>query len=224
MEDVSELVRNIEKISGKAGQSIWTTFTKFLDVSLEATQKVKVWDMQWEPELGVFEKARQDFYEGYAILLRNMYELTYQDVIGSAYMQINIANKRAGQFFTPWNIAKMMAEMIIGEPDLKTYTPQRPMTICDPCVGSGILLLAAASVLPRSFIDEGRVLFYGMDIDETCVKMACLNASLYGLDRPSGFVKPTQELTEKEIQRIPEPYKTQVQQTLFDLGEGKKAA
>ncbi len=46
-----------------------------------------------------------------------------------------------------------------------------------------------------------------------------------GVNRPSrGFVKPTQDLTPKKIERLPEPYKTGVQQTLFDLEKVKKAA
>lgn len=226
MEEVQELIKIFNKISAKTGHGSWTCFNKFLDVALEATNRLKIFDLQWKPELGEFEPAREELHKAYAILLKQVYpEETYKDVIGDLYMALGAADRRSfAQYFTPWHVAQMMAQITIGKPDLQKYTPQQPMTICDPACGSGIMLLAAASVLPRPFIDEGRVAFYGMDIDHTCVKMTRLNMALYGLDRPAGFVKPTQELTEKEIQMLPEPHKTQLQQTLFDISEYKKAA
>jgi len=224
MDDVKELARLISAVRSKTGQGSWVTFNKFLDVSLEAVQRLKMFDFQWRPELGEFAKAEEEFIKGWAVLARNFYpEETYQDIIGDLYMDLVGSDKGFGQFFTPWHVAKLMADLTIGTPDWEQYTPQRPMTICDPACGSGIMLLAAASTLPREFIDQGRVAFYGMDIDPTCVKMARLNMGLYGLDRPTGFVKSTNELTKHEINRLPEPYKKQVQQTLFEIEE-KKAA
>ena len=224
MDDVKELVRLMSAVRSRTGQGDWATFNKFLDVSLEAVKRLKMFDLQWCPELGEFAKAEEEFVKGWAVLAKNFYpEETYQDIIGDLYMALSHSDKGFGQFFTPLHVAKMMAEITIGTLELEQYTPERPMTICDPCCGSGMMLLAAASSLPRDFIDQGRVAFYGMDIDPVCVKMAQLNMALYGLDRPIGFVKPTQDLTKDEINRLPEPYKQQVQQTLFDLEE-KKAA
>jgi len=59
----------------------------------------------------------------------------------------------------------------------------KPISICDPAVGSGRLLLAAAEQIPRWQIDFGLVQFYGQDIDLDCVNMAKVNCMLYGLNR-----------------------------------------
>jgi len=226
MEDVKHLVQLLDTISSKTGQGSWTCFNAFLDVSLEAVKRMGMVDFDWRPDLGKFAKAEQEITKGFSVLLGNVYpEETYQDVIGSLYMELGMSDSRHfGQYFTPWNVARMMAQMVLGTPDFSQYTVYNPMTICDPACGSGILLLAAASVLPREAIDQRRVAFYGVDIDETCVKMAQLNMGLYGLIHPLGFVKQTNTLTENEINRIPEPYKKQVQQTLFDLKDKDKAA
>lgn len=221
MEDTKRLVRQIEAIGSRTGHSRWESFSTFLAVSLEATKRLQAEDYHWSPELGDYEKARESFYKGFAVLLEQIHgRITYQDVIGNAYMALGVSDgKHFGQYFTPWPVARMMAQITIGTPDLSAYTQQRPMTICDPACGSGVMLLAGAAVLPRSFIDEGRAVFYGCDIDATCVKMAQLNVNLYGLAHPAGFLKPTQELTPQELGRFPEPYQEQVQQTLFDLAE-----
>jgi len=223
--DIQQLTTIIERIHRKTYQDYLRCFETFLDVSLEAINRMLLLDLSWKPELGDFEKARDEFAEGFAILLAQIHpDYTYQDIVGGAYMNLGTSSKGFGQFFTPWNVARMMAEITLSQPDLSRYTPERPMTICDPSCGSGVMLLAAASCLPRSFIDEGRVAFYGMDVDRTCISMAQLNVRLYGLNVPGGFVKPTQDLTPQELDRLPEPHKSSVQQTLFDLREQDKAA
>jgi hypothetical protein len=56
-----------------------------------------------------------------------------------------------------------------------------PVRICDPCVGSGILLLAHAACHPLWLADIGYVRYVGIDIDSLCVEMCRLNLRLYGL-------------------------------------------
>ena len=57
-----------------------------------------------------------------------------------------------------------------------------PVKIHDPCCGSGVMFLAAASQLPRWMLDWNFVRFYGQDIDQTCVQMARINLMLHGLN------------------------------------------
>ncbi len=47
-------------------------------------------------------------------------------------------------------------------------------TICDPCCGSGRMLMAAAKVNPKR-------IFIGQDIDHRCVQMTAINLALNGL-------------------------------------------
>jgi hypothetical protein len=58
----------------------------------------------------------------------------------------------------------------------------KPITVCDPCVGSGRMLLAAAACFPAYAVHLGLVRFYAADIDPLCVAMARTNVLLYGLN------------------------------------------
>ena len=79
-----------------------------------------------------------------------------------------------------------------------------PITVCDPCCGSGVMFLAAAQASPRWAIDFGLIQFYGMDIDQTCVTMAQINCMIYGLN---GFgLKCAVNAPQAEIDRLPQPY------------------
>ena len=165
----------------------------------------------------------QAFAQAFASLMESVND-GYDDVIGQVYMEWNVSNKHAGQFFTPWNIAKCMAEMTMMDTEQLIHSRIKaaiekspaataalfasiciqdkdeawawyvervlplaiefydPVTVMDCCCGSGVMFLAAASCLPQWMVQLGLVQFYGMDIDETCVKMARLNCYLYGLN------------------------------------------
>jgi hypothetical protein len=51
----------------------------------------------------------------------------------------------------------------------------RPITVCDPAVGSGSTLLAVAELLPDWANQWGLVHYYGQDIDHTAYLMATVN-------------------------------------------------
>jgi SAM-dependent methyltransferase len=78
-----------------------------------------------------------------------------------------------------------------------------PLRVLDPCVGSGVMLLAAAKATPRWLIDIGFVQFFGIDIDPLCVQLARLNMRLYGL-KP--VLKAADLLTLQEAAALPWPH------------------
>lgn len=128
----------------------------------------------------------------------------YHDILGAVYMELGQGDKRFGQYFTPWNVAKMMAEMNLH--DLKPLSPgQPPIKILEPCVGSGVLILAAAETIEErcpGMIARGEVEFYGMDIDPVCVKMCELNMVLHGIGRKVQRLEELNPQQRRAIERL----------------------
>jgi hypothetical protein len=56
----------------------------------------------------------------------------------------------------------------------------QPYTIADPCCGSGVMLVAAMSMLPAWLTAFGLVEFHATDIDPRCVKMVHISLLLHG--------------------------------------------
>lgn len=95
------------------------------------------------------------------------------DVLGDFYQE-HLYKKGRSQFFTPWHVCQMIAQMTFeANPDAKvSSSPQR---ILDPCCGSGRLLVAGSRV-------HGiKSRYFGIDLDHTCVKMSALNMFLNGI-------------------------------------------
>ena len=96
----------------------------------------------------------------------------YGDPLGEFYMS-HISHGKGGEYFTPFNVAYMMAEMMNPEPD---------KTVLDPCCGTGVMLLAARCVIHRKhgWIASSRYgrNLYGMDINADIVGLAKINMYL----------------------------------------------
>jgi type I restriction-modification system DNA methylase subunit len=74
----------------------------------------------------------------------------------------------------------MSAEVTVDVGKLKEQP--RYISLCDPTVGGGAMLIAAARVLQRGGINyQTRACFIGQDIDRTAAHMAYLQMSLLGM-------------------------------------------
>ena len=129
-------------------------------------------------------KLPELFAKVFALLSSVVYDNgAFNDYLGEIFMRLNIASDKAGQVFTPFNVSRMMARMIIGDGTAeKTKQEDEILTICDPCCGSGAMSLAALETLQSRGVNYARNVFIECsDIDIRCVYMAYLQLSLAGV-------------------------------------------
>lgn len=145
-------------------------FDTFLNVILAALERR---EEDYMKLIGTLDKDTVNGYAAmYGSLMAYFIDGYYGDPLGSFYME-RLSRGNNGEFFTPWNVAYMMADMLDLEPT---------DTVCDPTCGSGIMLLAARCVIHKKYgwlasSRYGRNL-YGMDISDRMVKMARINLYL----------------------------------------------
>lgn len=103
-----------------------------------------------------------------------------QDFLGDIFMRFDLANTWKGQFFTPYNVCCCTASLTAG--NLKGHLEQQPwVSVCDPAVGAGALLIAFAQECLHQHINYQRdVLFVGQDVDRTAAMMSFVQLSLLG--------------------------------------------
>lgn len=128
----------------------------------------------------------------FGVLVEAMEAEPDQDFLGDMYMSLELGNHWKGQFFTPYHISRMMAEMILGDSG-KQIEDKGWISVCDPTVGGGAMLIAAANSFRRQKISHhNHVLFIGQDIDRVVAMMAYIQISLLGC---AGYIVVANSLT-----------------------------
>lgn len=140
-------------------------------------------------------------------------ELPFRDILGTLFMRLDINSVRNGEFFTPFCIAEMMARMQFDRDGFEQTVRERgTFSVCDPAVGSGVMLLAFAKVVHDDLGREGtdKLRLYGSDIDVRCVNMCRIQLRMNGLDGfgrmaalASLITKPEPAAFELETECIP---------------------
>lgn len=135
------------------------------------------------------------FPELFSHIVLGMEENPDCDFLGELYMDLELGNKYAGQFFTPYSICRSMAEIII-DPDLteKHVKEHGYISINDCACGAGAMLVATANVLRKHGINyQQQALFVAQNIDYTAGLMCYIQLSLLGC---AGYVHIGNTLTE----------------------------
>lgn len=101
---------------------------------------------------------------------------TGDDIIGNSYMYMierfgADAGKKAGEFFTVRNVAHLVAKLAEPKPGAR---------ICDPCCGSGGLLLLAGEEVEKQ--GSKNYALYGQESTGSTYQLARMNMFLHGKD------------------------------------------
>ena len=113
-----------------------------------------------------------------AITALALTEYPDQDFLGEIFQGLELNNRRGGQFFTPYNVSKMMARMLCGNP-ADEIKEKGYITVGDCCCGAGGLLIAKANAAREQGVDYLRdILFVAQDIDLTSVLMCYVQLCL----------------------------------------------
>ena len=97
------------------------------------------------------------------------------DYLGTAYMQLiglfqSGAGKKAGEFFTATCASKLVAR-------LATVGLEEVKNACDPCAGSGSMLLEVKNALPEHKVGH----FYSQELNSTTFNLNRMNFLLHGV-------------------------------------------
>jgi type I restriction enzyme M protein len=136
-------------------------------------------DAQWSNKERLPDDLLKDLVEHFSALsLGN--ERVASDVIGDAYEYLikqfaDATNKKAGEFYTPRSVVRLMVDML---------DPKEGETIYDPACGTGGMLLAAVAHVrenggdPRTFFGK----LYAQERNLTTASVARMNLFLHGIE------------------------------------------
>ena len=102
-----------------------------------------------------------------------------RDVLGPLYMELEIANRDQGQFFTPPELSEVMARMVFAD-QLRMLESQPFITVQEPACGAGGMVLAIVKTLIADGRNPARTLWVqAIDVDRLAALMAYVQLSLW---------------------------------------------
>lgn len=125
------------------------------------------------------KEEQTEFSQLFARLVALLDEEPY-DVLGQLYMELELGNTNAGQFFTPPEVSELMARMTYGD-ELKEI--EKPfITLQEPACGAGGMVLAFVKVmLSHGHNPLHRLWVQAIDVDRTAALMCYIQMSLWGI-------------------------------------------
>ncbi|MBR5084479.1 MAG: type I restriction-modification system subunit M [Prevotella sp.] len=109
------------------------------------------------------------------------------DVLGYVYEFLignfaSSAGKKAGEFYTPHEVAMLMSEIVADH-----HKHKQQIEIYDPTSGSGSLLITIGKSVGRHIEDRNRVKYYAQELKESTYNLTRMNLVMRGI-RPSNIV------------------------------------
>lgn len=99
------------------------------------------------------------------------------EILGNAYEYLigqfaSETGKKAGEFYTPQAVSKILTRIAIAGQEEK-----RGLSVCDPCMGSGSLLLNA-----KKYSEQPQYIkYYGQELNTSTYNLARMNMFLHGI-------------------------------------------
>ena len=191
---ISDILKKVFDSSGKIGKHELLSATFECGAIAISNQFDYVQrDRREKQYLSVISRYDKETQGAIAEIFGDIYSLLIQmtdsnigfgDYLGEIYMQSDTSNSKAGQFFTPYSVSKLNAEMLLDEKMVRDYMENdRILTIGEPACGSGGMILASADVLFNryGFNTARNLLVECGDLDKRCVHMTYLQLSLAGI-------------------------------------------
>lgn len=198
-EAMKAVAQTLDKLSGRYSRwEIWQDFVTMAAISISNMVDIAHREEREKDYLARAKKYRKEDLDAIASMLgavvTGMEDNPNQDFLGEMYMGLDLGNDNAGQFFTPYHVCHLMAEMSAGDNLAAKLEERGWVSVNDPCCGGGALLLAFANVCREKGINyQTSVLFVAQDLDPTVAMMCYIQLSLMGC---AGYVKIGNSLTD----------------------------
>lgn len=184
----AELVKLITHLGHRHGN--WRVFADFCEMAaisisnaVDRPQYEKREERYMQIVKGYTPDEANQLAKGLGYLVMALEE-NFTDVMGRTYHDLELHNKWAGQYFTPYPVCQMMAQMTMADAgDLRAKISRRGfVTAQEPACGSGAMVIALAQAMRDAGINYQEHLHVtAIDVDAKCVWMSYLQFSLLNI-------------------------------------------
>nr|WP_313658346.1 N-6 DNA methylase [Achromobacter ruhlandii] len=184
-----EIVGLLRQVAHTRGiDRVWSDWVEISAIALAradlAQQEVR--EQRYLQVIAQYERAELDkLVQAFAHLVMS-YELRVEaadfgDVLGRTFMMLDMGNAGAGQFFTPYEVSRLMGGMMMGDGQALVDKADAHgfIRVLEPACGAGGMLIAAAHALHDAGLNYQLCMHAtAIDIDQRCVHMTFIQLAL----------------------------------------------
>lgn len=178
-----EIIKAIMDMSGsKAQYTIFRDWVESMALAIQNSCTVihsQLWQDREKRYLEIINQypdKGERFAEMMAWLVE-MFEEEITDALGEIYMESGCGNKYTGQFFTPFHVSKMCAQLALIDSEDGIYRLNEPSS-----GGGGMILASAIALRDRGVNYQKQMKVVAQDLDWIGVYMTYVQLSICGID------------------------------------------
>ena len=184
--------------------TVWCDFVTMFACAISNAVDKKNFDKREAMYMACIKKYSREeldvFPDLLALVVTALDKNPFQDFLGSLYMGLELGNDHTGQFFTPFDVCRAMAQIAVdGDRCVNEIIKDGYIAINDCTCGSGATMIAGCQVISEKLALAGNlnwqnhVMVYTQDIDSIAAMMCYIQLSLIGA---AGAVKIGNTLTD----------------------------
>ena len=184
-----EIVSLLRQVAYTRGiDRVWSDWVEICAIALARADLAQreVREQRYLQVIAQYERAELDqLVQAFAHLVMS-YELRVEaadfgDVLGSTFMMLDMGNAGAGQFFTPYEVSRLMGNMMMGNGQalVDKTSALGFVRVLEPACGAGGMLIAAAHAMHDAGLNYQQCMHAtAIDIDQRCVHMTFIQLAL----------------------------------------------
>ena len=182
MNYTKEIIERINKLSGsRSPYEVFCDWIKCSAISIQNACQIHndLWKKREEQYMQTIRPYGEHGLEFGDMLgfLTMALENDISDILGQVYLEAELGNKSTGQFFSPFHISRMCAELSLRDQD-----GSQKITLNEPSCGAGGMIIATAAVLKDRNVNYQLCLdVIAQDLDWKAVYMCYVQLSLLGI-------------------------------------------
>lgn len=182
---IKEMADIISEMALKSGYSTYQVFTDWVQCTAIGIQnascllKDKTWEDREKRYLDIYNRYKENRFPELTAMLSEELGEDMSDVLGHLFMSGGMGSSVTGQFFTPFHLSYLTANLI----DIEKIREEPVVKMNEPSIGGGGMVIAVAKVMHEHGIDyQKKLRVIGQDLDHNVLYMAYVQLSLLGID------------------------------------------
>ncbi|HEY9144513.1 MAG TPA: N-6 DNA methylase [Arenimonas sp.] len=165
---------------------LWDVYRDFLELAaLSIANAILVDEAREQRYLACIARYTPDEAARFPKMLGELVmglEAEPHDMLGMLFGELEQGNSAMGQFFTPFEVCRLMADLTVDGEMLDRINQRGFVTVQEPAVGAGAMIIAMATALSAKGVNYQQCMHVtAIDTDLRAVHMAYLQFSLLGI-------------------------------------------